>query len=197
MSVCDQVMFLQSVILLCWYSLCRHPIHLKAGVSPPHHLLAWPVPILHGSQLPRQAALGGCPGVSRSRQQGLQGQGGGWRGEWTCLCAYLESRLQSLVGVDIWSVVTFEVCAGVLLLVYRWNPHSNMRDQDFLGVCRENRVYSHSIVSLSLPFPPLSLSFCLHVVPLLSVCCQWFLCLNAYFTHILHFMWGCCWPHCR
>jgi len=43
----------------------RHPIHFKAGIPSPHHMLARPVPLLHGSQFPRQTALGGSVGVCR------------------------------------------------------------------------------------------------------------------------------------
>lgn len=46
----------------------RHPIRAEAGVAPAHHLLAGPVALLHGSQLPRQAALGGRPGVGGGHQ---------------------------------------------------------------------------------------------------------------------------------
>lgn len=41
----------------------RPPICAQVGVTSPHHLLAGPIPLLHGSQLSWQAALGGCTGV--------------------------------------------------------------------------------------------------------------------------------------
>lgn len=51
--------------------VCRHTVCVEAGVPSTHYLLAGPVHLLHGSQLPWQAALGGCPGVCGGRQPGV------------------------------------------------------------------------------------------------------------------------------
>lgn len=60
------------------FSLCvRCSLCPKAGVTVSHSLLAWSGCLLHGSQFPRQTALGGCDGVCGGCGPSLPGEGRG------------------------------------------------------------------------------------------------------------------------
>lgn len=83
-------------LCVCFFFF-RHPICAEAGVTSPHHLLAGPVPLLHGSQLSRQATLGGCSGVCGGWQPWISRQSGFRCCEY-CACMFFLNLV--LVGLD-------------------------------------------------------------------------------------------------
>ena len=77
--------------------LCvRCSLRPEAGVPLSRPLLARTGTLLHGSQFPRQTALGGCHGVRGGRRAGLTGEGRGRRSE------YLRSRRRWATGGAVW-----------------------------------------------------------------------------------------------
>lgn len=160
----------------------RHPICVKAGVTSPHHLLAGPVPLLHGSQLPWQAALGGCAGVCGGRQPRLQRQSGCW----CCKC-----RL--LFGIIFFCLCQVWLCKKrdiVYLKCKADSPVSTYARQKHLvctfqivalskGGCNVNQIILNasiqhqpvlSLLFLSLPLLPLSLHVL--VIYVSYLCCH-------------------------
>lgn len=89
-------------------SLCaRCSLCPKTGVPLSHSLLAWTVSLLHGSQFPRQAALGGCHGVCGIGWASITGEGRGRRSEYLWSRRSATGAAGSLHPQRLWSQTHF------------------------------------------------------------------------------------------